>query len=91
MSNDIKDKITSFTSAFKDTEYISLKEVDLSDKTRYEISDVSDLKKVYNYTQEKEYFVNNLVNSAGFGDRCDFIDMDIDTDTLTSSNISKLL
>ena len=43
MSNDIKDKITSFTSAFKDTEYISLKEVDLSDKTRYEISDVSDL------------------------------------------------
>ena len=43
MSNDIKDKITSFTSAFKDKEYISLKEVDLSDKTRYEISDVSDL------------------------------------------------
>jgi len=37
-----------------------------------------ELKKVYNYTLEKNYFVNNLVNNAGFGDRCDFKDMDID-------------
>lgn len=46
----------------------------------YIIADVSkkeDLIKVYEYTKEKEYFVNNLVNSAGFGDRTDFIDMDI--------------
>ena len=43
-----------------------------------DLNKVEDLKKVYNYTLEKDYFVNNLVNSAGFGDRCDFIDMDID-------------
>ena len=43
-----------------------------------DLNQVSELKKVYNYTLEKEYFVNNLVNSAGFGDRCDFKDMDID-------------
>ncbi len=43
-----------------------------------DLNQISELKKVYNYTLEKEYFVNNLVNSAGFGDRCDFKDMDID-------------
>ena len=43
-----------------------------------DLNKVEELKKVYNYTLEKDYFVNNLVNSAGFGDRCDFIDMDID-------------
>ena len=37
-----------------------------------------ELKRVYNYTLEKGYFVNNVVNAAGFGDRCDFKDMDID-------------
>ena len=37
-----------------------------------------ELKRVYAYTVEKGYFVNNLVNAAGFGDRCDFKDMDID-------------
>ena len=37
-----------------------------------------ELKKVYKYTLDKEYFVNNVVNAAGFGDRCDFKDMDID-------------
>ena len=36
------------------------------------------LKKVFDYAQNKEYFVNNLINCAGFGDRCDFKDMDID-------------
>ena len=34
--------------------------------------------KVYNYTKEKGYFVNNLVNNAGFGDRTDFLEMDVD-------------
>ena len=34
--------------------------------------------KVFNYTKEKGYFVNNLVNNAGFGDRTDFLEMDID-------------
>ena len=37
-----------------------------------------ELKRVYAYTIEKGYFVNNLVNAAGFGDRCDFKDMGID-------------
>ena len=37
-----------------------------------------ELKKVYKYTIDKGYFVNNVVNAAGFGDRCDFKDMDID-------------
>ena len=43
-----------------------------------DLVDKEELKKVYNYTLEKQYFVNNLVNNAGFGDRCDFKDMDID-------------
>ena len=37
-----------------------------------------ELKRVYKYTLDKEYFVNNVVNAAGFGDRCDFKDMNID-------------
>lgn len=43
-----------------------------------DLSNKDELKKVYNYTLEKNYFVNNLVNCAGFGDRCDFIEMNID-------------
>lgn len=43
-----------------------------------DLSNKDELKKVYNYTLEKNYFVNNLVNCAGFGDRCDFVDMNID-------------
>ena len=43
-----------------------------------DLSNKEELKKVYEYAKSKEYFVNNLVNSAGFGDRCDFKDMDID-------------
>ncbi len=37
-----------------------------------------ELKRVYEYTKEKGYFVNNLVNSAGFGDRTDFKEMNIE-------------
>jgi short-subunit dehydrogenase len=43
-----------------------------------DLSNKDELRKVYNYTLEKNYFVNNLVNCAGFGDRCDFIEMNID-------------
>ena len=57
-----------------------------------DLSDVEELKKVYNYTTEKEYFVNNLVNSAGFGDRCDFKDMNIDKQiTMTNVDCNALL
>ena len=50
----------------------------LIDSLIVDLNKIEELKKVYSYTLEKDYFVNNLVNSAGFGDRCDFIDMDID-------------
>ena len=43
-----------------------------------DLSDIDNCKKVFNYTQNKGYFVNNLVNAAGFGDCTDFKDMDID-------------
>ena len=33
---------------------------------------------VFAYTQEKGYFINNLVNNAGFGDRTDFKEMDVE-------------
>lgn len=41
-----------------------------------------ELKKVFEYSQSKGYFVNNLVNCAGFGDCTDFKDMDIDKQML---------
>ncbi len=47
----------------------------------YKVIDVSkkeELSNLYQYTKEQDYFINNLVNNAGFGDREDFIDMDID-------------
>ena len=37
-----------------------------------------ELYKVKKYVDENNLFINNLVNSAGFGDRKDFLDMDID-------------
>ena len=43
-----------------------------------DLSKTDELKKVYNYTVAKKYFVNNLVNNAGFGDRCDFKEMEIE-------------
>lgn len=51
-------------------------------KAYYFVADLSDkeqLKKVYEYANSNDFFVNNLVNNAGFGDRCDFKDMDVDT------------
>lgn len=43
-----------------------------------DLSKEEELKKVFEYTINEGYFVNNVVNAAGFGDRCDFKDMDID-------------
>ena len=37
-----------------------------------------ELYKVKKYIDDNNLFINNLVNSAGFGDRKDFIDMDVD-------------
>ena len=38
----------------------------------------SQCENVYNVVKEKGYFINNLINGAGFGDRTDFKDMDVD-------------
>lgn len=46
----------------------------------YLIADLSkqeEREKVFLYTKQKDYFINNLVNNAGFGDQKDFKDMDI--------------
>jgi short-subunit dehydrogenase len=51
-----------------------------------DLSDINELKNVYNYTLSKNYFINNLVNNAGFGDRCDFKDMNIDKQ-ITMTNV----
>ena len=57
-----------------------------------DLSEKPEMEKVYNYTLEKGYFVNNLVNNAGFGDRCDFKDMDIDFQLkMTEVNCNALL
>ena len=72
-----------------------LKEINKDIFVEYMVADLEqkeELKKVYNYTVEKRYFVNNLVNSAGFGDRCDFKDMDIDKQmAMTDLNCNALL
>ena len=39
-----------------------------------DLTKIEELKRVYQYTLDKDYFVNNLVNSAGFGDQNDFLD-----------------
>ena len=43
------------------------------------LTDRAALRALYAYTQEKGYFVNNLVNNAGFGDCNAFAEMDVDT------------
>ena len=46
----------------------------------YLIADLSkqeEREKVFLYTKQKDYFINNLVNNAGFGDQKDFKDMDV--------------
>ena len=43
-----------------------------------DFSDKEQLKKVYTYAKDNDYFIDNLVNCAGFGDRMDFKDMDVD-------------
>ena len=72
-----------------------LKEINKDIFVEYLVADLEqkeELKKVYNYTVEKGYFVNNLVNSAGFGDRCDFKDMYIDKQmAMTDLNCNSLL
>ena len=56
-----------------------LKEVNVDIKTlAIDLSNPNNFKKVKEYTDSNNMFINNLVNCAGFGDRTDFKDMDID-------------
>lgn len=43
-----------------------------------DLSNPSNFNKVKEFTNKNKMFANNLVNCAGFGDRTDFIEMDID-------------
>ena len=43
-----------------------------------DLSQKEECEKVYNYSKSKGYFVDNLINCAGFGDRTDFKDMNVD-------------
>lgn len=50
----------------------------LIDKVVSDLSNKDELRKTFKFTQDKGYFINNLVNAAGFGDCTDFKDMDIE-------------
>lgn len=43
-----------------------------------DLSDCNLIEQIFSYTKEKNYFINNLINSAGFGDLCDFDKMKIE-------------
>ena len=43
-----------------------------------DLSNPNNFKSVKEFSDSKSMFINNLVNCAGFGDRTDFIEMDID-------------
>ena len=56
-----------------------LKEVKVDIKTlALDLTNPENFKKVKEFTDKNEMFISNLVNCAGFGDRTDFKDMDID-------------
>ena len=62
------------------------------DVFKADLSDKAQCEAVFDYAKEKEYFVNNLVNNAGFGDCTDFKDMDVEKQTkMVSVNCSALL
>jgi len=55
------------------------KEVSVDIKTfALDLSNPDNFKLVKKYTDSNNIHINNLINCAGFGDRTDFIDMDID-------------
>lgn len=63
-----------------------------ADTFKADLSNKEECKAVYEYAKSKDYFVNNLVNCAGFGDRTDFKDMDVDLQLkMVDVNCSALL
>lgn len=62
------------------------------DSIKADLSSTQELKKVFDYTKEKGYFINDLVNAAGFGDCADFKDMVIEKQLkMTEVNCNALL
>ena len=45
---------------------------------RADLSNLNELEGLVKYTKDKEYFVNNLVNNAGFGDQNSLYDMNLE-------------
>ena len=57
-----------------------------------DLTKIDELKRVYQFTVDKDYFVNNLVNCAGFGEQEDFIKMNVDKQiAMTNLNCNALL
>lgn len=55
------------------------KEIDVDIKVlAVDLSNRDNFKQVKEFTDSNDMFINNLVNCAGFGDRTDFVEMDID-------------
>ncbi len=62
------------------------------DCVQADLSKKEELEKVYNFVKTNGYFINNLVNGAGFGDRTDFKDMDVNLQLdMVAVNCSALL
>ncbi len=55
------------------------KEIDVDIKVlAVDLSNPDNFKQVKKFTDSNDMFINNLVNCAGFGDRTDFVEMDVD-------------
>ena len=55
------------------------KEIDVDIKVlAVDLSNPDNFKEVKEFTDSNDMFINNLVNCAGFGNRTDFVEMDID-------------
>jgi len=66
----------SLLKAKKELEKIN-KDIDIK-TIKADLSNIDECQRIHVYTLTNEIFVNNLVNAAGFGDRCDFKEMDIE-------------
>lgn len=57
-----------------------------------DLSNIAEVKSVYEYTTSLNLKVTTLINTAGFGDREDFINMDVDKQiVMTNLNCNALL
>lgn len=57
-----------------------------------DLTNINEVKSVYAYTKNNKLKVTTLINAAGFGDREDFINMDIDKQiSMTNLNCNALL